>query len=208
MVTEGKKVAIYARVSTTDQTAENQVLDLRKYCTARGWKIAEEFTDTGISGSKEDRPALKRLMDAVRKGRVDSVLVWRFDRFARSVPHLVGALQEFRECNVGFTSYQEGIDTATPQGKMVFTFLAAIAEFELNILSERIKAGHRRTREQGTHIGRPAVPADKVAAIRALHAEHVSYKNIAIRVGLSKSTVGKILNPAAKVVAGEAVRKP
>src|ERR1044072_7325043 len=104
-MTEGKRVALYARVSTTDQTAENQLLDLRKYCTARGWTVIEPpYVDAGVSGAKTDRPALGRLMDDVRKRRVDRVLVWRFDRFARSVAHLASAVQEFADRDIAFAS--------------------------------------------------------------------------------------------------------
>ncbi len=194
-MTEGKKkVALYARVSTSDQTPENQLLDLRSMCTARGWTIVEEFVDVGISGAKKDRPSLGRLMEAVRKRRVDGVLVWRFDRFARSLSHLVSALQEFNERRVSFTSYSENIDTGTSQGKMVFAVMAALAEFERDLITERINSGIRRAREQGKHLGRPGLPESTVKSIRDLRErEHLSYKAIATRLELSKSVVGKVL---------------
>ncbi len=194
-MTEGKKrVALYARVSTPDQTPENQLLDMRKHCAARGWTIVKEFVDIGISGAKKDRPNLNALMEAVRKRLVDGVLVWRFDRFARSLSHLVNTLEEFNERRVSFTSYSENIDTGTAQGKMVFAVMAALAEFERQLIIERINAGIRRARDQGTHLGRPGLPESTVAAIRDMRErEHLSYKAIATKLELSKSVVGKIL---------------
>ncbi len=194
-MTEGKKkVALYARVSTSDQTPENQLLDLRAMCATRGWTIVEEFVDTGISGAKKDRPHLNRLMEAVRKRRVDGVLVWRFDRFARSLSHLVNTLEEFKERRVSFTSYSENIDTGTAQGKMVFGVMATLAEFERDLITERINSGIRRAREQGKHLGRPGLPESTIATIRELRErEHLSYKTIATRLELSKSVVGKVL---------------
>src|SRR4051812_42068965 len=110
-----KRVGIYARVSTKDQTTENQLLDLRKYCEARGWQITAECVDHGISGAKDDRPALKEVMGLARKRKIDTLLVWRFDRFARSLSHLVNTLEELKGLGIDFVSYQESIDTATPQ---------------------------------------------------------------------------------------------
>lgn len=193
-------MAIYARVSTTDQTTENQVLDLQRYCATRGWKALEPFTDTGISGAKEDRPALRQVMELVRKRQVDIVLVWRFDRFARSLTHLVHALEEFRQRGVGFASYQEGIDTDTAQGKMVFGFLASIAEFERSIIIERINAGLRRAKARGKTFGRPNLYKDKIPAIMELRGK-ASIRQIAARTGVSKSVVQKVLsrNGAQKV---------
>ncbi len=221
MKTEGKKVALYARVSTADQTPENQLLDMRKHCAARGWTIVKEFIDLGISGAKTDRPALRELMEASRKRFVDGVLVWRFDRFARSLSHLVSALAEFSEYGVSFTSYSENIDTATPQGKMVFAIIAAMAEFERDLITDRIHAGIRRAStckicahpkhrtsvcpecgcdryESRKHLGRPGLPESTVAEILALHAssDRPSYKTIATKLELSKSVVGKIIASA------------
>ncbi len=163
-------------------------------CTARGWTIVKEFVDVGISGAKKDRPALNELMEAVRKRLVDGVLVWRFDRFARSLSHLVSALQEFNERRVSFTSYSENIDTGTSQGKMVFAVMAALAEFERDLITERINSGIRRAREQGKHLGRPGLSESTVATIREMRErDRLSYKAIAIKLELSKSVVGKVL---------------
>lgn len=192
-MTEQKRVAIYARVSTTDQTPENQLLDLRAECAHRGWKVFKEFVDHGISGAKEERPALRELMEAVRKRKVDVVFVWRFDRFARSLTHLVSALEYFRERHIDFTSYSEGIDTATSHGKLVFSIFAAIAEFERALLIERIHSGLRRSRADGKRSGRPPISKDKVAEILALEG-NASIREIAARTGISKSVVHKVLS--------------
>ena len=111
------RVAIYARVSTSDQSTESQLLDLRRYVRERGWTLFNEYTDNGVSGTKDSRPALNQLMDAAKKRRFDTVLVWRFDRFARSTKHLILALEEFRGLGIDFVSYQENIDTSSPPGK-------------------------------------------------------------------------------------------
>ncbi len=188
-----KRVAIYARVSTADQTTENQMLDLRRFCAARGWTIIEEFIDHGISGAKEDRPALRRLMDSARRRKVDCVLVWRFDRFARSLSHLVNALREFRELHIDFASNQEGIDTTTSHGRMVFGILASLAEFERDLIRDRIHAGLRRAKAQGKRFGRPSISESQVASIMAERGKG-STRQIATRLGISKSVVQRVLS--------------
>ncbi len=190
---EGKRVAIYARVSTSDQTAYNQLLELRRHCASRGWTIAREFVDHAISGSKKDRPKLRELMEFAWPGNVDCVLVWRFDRFARSLSHLVEALEEFRERRIDFASHQERIDTTTSQGKLMFGIFASFSEFERNLIRERIHAGIARARSQGKRLGRLPLAPGKVSAIRAL-AGKASIRQIAARVGLSKSVVHKVLS--------------
>ena len=193
MSAEGKRVAIYARVSTADQTTENQMLDLRRYCASSGWEVVEVFTDAGISGAKEIRPALQRLMEAVHKRRVDRVLVWRFDRFARSVSHLVSTLAELRKRGVSFTSYMDKVETDTPQGEFFFHIMAALAQFERDLIRERIHSGLRRARSQGKHLGRPGLPAAKRSEIIGLRGT-ASIRQIAARVGVGRSVVHKVLS--------------
>jgi DNA invertase Pin-like site-specific DNA recombinase len=158
-----KQVAIYARVSTVDQTCDNQLRDLREYCRARGWEQVTEFIDERISGTTDRRPALDRLMVVVRKRRVDVVVVAAFDRFGRSVRHRVETLELFRHLNVEFISLREQIDTGSPLGQAVFTIIAAIAQLERSLLVERVKAGLRRARDQGKHIGRPRLRINPIA---------------------------------------------
>ena len=140
-----KRVAIYARVSTVDrgQDPDTQLLALREYVARRGFTLAGEFVDYA-SGTREDRPKYRALLDAVRKRQADIVLVWRYDRFARSTQALVHALKEFHSLRVDFISYQENIDTTTPQGELIFTVMASIAQFERALMSERVKAGMAR----------------------------------------------------------------
>ena len=163
------RTAIYARVSTLDQSTESQLLDLRRYVQDRGWKVYREYVDNGISGTKESRPELDRLMADAKKRKFDIVLVWRFDRFARSTRHLINALEEFRNLGIDFVSYQENIDTSSPLGSAIFTILSAVAQLERDIIAERVKAGLRRARENGKKLGRPrvAVDADRIALLRA-----------------------------------------
>lgn len=183
------RAALYARVSTHyGQDPEMQLRELREYCQRRGWQIAGEYVDTGISGAKDSRPELNRLMADAQRRRFDLVAVWKFDRFARSVSHLLRALETFNSLGVGFLSLSENIDTSTPAGKMIFTVLGAVAELERSLIAERVRAGLRHARAKGKRLGRPRaiVDADRVAAFRAAGR---SVRQIAANVGAS---VGKV----------------
>jgi DNA invertase Pin-like site-specific DNA recombinase len=184
--------ATYYRVSTDDQCEEMQRADIHAYCTQRNFTIYREYCDHGISGTRERRPALDELMADARKRKFDVVLVWDFSRFARSTKHLINALEEFRHLGIDFVSYRETIDTASPLGKMVFVIVAAVAELERNIISERIKGGLRRAKALGKHVGRPALRnGEQVDAIRRMRKEGKSYQAIAQALGVSKSAVHK-----------------
>ncbi len=187
-----KKVAIYARVSTKDQNPESQLLDLRKYVKLRNWTIYQEYVDWGVSGAKESRPALDKLMKDARKRKFDILLVWRFDRFARSTKHLVTALEELEGLGIDFCSYQDSIDTSTNHGKLVFTIMGAIAEFERSLIRERVLAGIRRARENGITLGRPPVKVD-IEKMKELASQGNSVRVIAKELGVSKSLVHKTL---------------
>ncbi len=182
-----KRVAIYARVSTTDQSTDSQLLDLRRYVSERGWHTFREYTDNGISGTKDSRPALNQLMDDAKKRRFDSVLVWRFDRFARSTTHLLLSLDQFRNLGIDFVSYQENIDTSSPLGAAIFTIISAVAQLERDIIAERVKAGLRRAKAQGKQLGRPRVIVD-AGRIAALRAEGWSWSMITKELDVSKGT--------------------
>ncbi len=186
------RVAIYARVSTSDQSTESQLLDLRRYVRERGWTLFNEYCDNGISGTKDSRPALNELMDAAKKRRFDTVLVWRFDRFARSTKHLILALEEFRNLGIDFVSYQENIDTSSPLGSAIFTIISAVAQLERDIIAERVKAGLRRARENGKKLGRPEISVDE-CEIRRLRAGGHSLREIAVQVGISHTKVAQII---------------
>jgi DNA invertase Pin-like site-specific DNA recombinase len=188
------KVALYARVSTINgqQDPEMQLRELREYCTRRGWEISGEYVDH-ISGARDKRPALDRLMvDAHRRRRFDAVVVWKFDRFARSTSHLLRALESFRDLGVEFVSLTEAVDTTTAAGKMVFVVLAAVAELERSIIVERVKAGLRNARAKGKRLGRPRVSVSP-AKIQELRAEGLTLRDIAMRCRVSKTTVIRAL---------------
>ncbi len=185
------RVAIYARVSTTDQNCEMQLSDLRRMAESRGFTIVSEHVEKA-SGKKDSRPELNRLMRDARRGRFKSVLVWRFDRFARSLKHLVTALEEFRSLGVEFLSHQEAVDTSTPAGRMLFQVIGAMAEFEREIIRERVIAGLRQAKEKGKTLGRPRVQVDLDVARRLRH-EGLSYKAIANRLGVSVGSVHSAL---------------
>ncbi len=187
------RVAVYARVSTSDQSTDSQLLDLRRYFFERGWKLFNEYCDNGISGTKSSRPALNQLMNDAKKRRFDVVLVWRFDRFARSTKHLILALEEFRNLGIDFVSYQENIDTRSPLGSAIFTIISAVAQLERDIIAERVKAGLRQAKERGKRIGRPEISVDK-DQIQRLRAEGRSLREIAQQVGISHTKVAQIIS--------------
>src|SRR5215831_19433633 len=163
-----KRVALYCRISTKGhgQTTETQAVALREYVARRDFQIVDEYRDEGISGAKDRRPELDRMMADARKRRFDAVLVARFDRFARSTKHLVLALEEFQALGIDFISLNESIDTSTPMGRMVFTVIAAVAELERSIIRERVILGLSRVRRAGKRLGRPRVQVDAEAVRR------------------------------------------
>ena len=186
------RVALYARVSTTDQSTDSQLLDLRRYVRERGWDVFREYVDEGISGTKDSRPALNELVNNAKKRRFDVVLVWRFDRFARSTKHLILALEEFKNLGIDFVSYQENIDTSSPLGSAIFTIISAVAQLERDIIAERVKAGLRRAAERGKRLGRPKALVE-VGEIRRLRSKGLSLRQIGNQLGVSRTTVGQIL---------------
>src|SRR5436305_2553805 len=184
-----QRVAIYARVSTTNhgQDVSMQTRELRQFAEARGWHIAGEYIDAGVRGAKDSRPELNRLMADAHKRRFDIVCVWRFDRFARSVSHLLRALETFKALGIDFVSFSEQMDTSTPAGKMVFTVLGAVAELERSLIVERVRAGLRNARAKGKKLGRPRVTVDAVRISR-LRASGASWQTITRQLGISAGT--------------------
>jgi len=179
------RTAIYARVSTNNgQDPELQLRELREYCHRRNWQIGQEYVDVGISGAKEKRPELDKLMADAHRRRFDAVVVWRFDRFARSVSHLLRALEGFRSQGIEFISLSEQVDTSTPTGKMVFTVLGAVAELERSLIAERVRAGLRNARAKGRKLGRPRKISSADVVVR-LRNEGASWRAIGRKLGVS-----------------------
>lgn len=186
-----KKVAIYARVSTTDkgQNIDVQLMPLKEFVEKRGWEIYKIYSDQ-LSGAKENRPALDELLNDAKKRKIDCVLVFRFDRFARSTKHLINSLELFNSLGIDFISYSENIDTSTAAGKAMFTMISAFAEFERSLISERVKAGLAKARVSGKKLGRPKVKVD-VDQIKEFRKEGFSIRKIAKLVGVPKTTVAQ-----------------
>ena len=181
------RTVLYARVSTNSQDTDLQLREFREFCQRRGWPVAGEYIDTGISGSKDRRPELDRLMADAKRRKFDCVVVYRYDRFARSLRHLVNALEEFRALGIDFVSIHEGVDTSTPNGRLIFGIFASIAEFERELIRDRVRSGIRSARARGRKIGRPrtAVNPGQIARLRS---QGASWTAVCAETGLSAGT--------------------
>ena len=203
------KTAIYARVSTKEgQDPTVQTRELQEYIERRGWQLVSKYVDVGITGAKEKRPELDKLMADAHLRRFDAVIVWKFDRFARSVSHLLRALETFQALGIHFVSLSESVDTSTPAGKMVFTVLGAVAELERSLIVERVRAGLRNARAKGRRLGRPKTVVD-VTRVATLRASGLGWKRIASALEVGVGTLHRVvwmvprrgkgsLNPPAK----------
>lgn len=187
-----QKVALYARISTNEkkQNIETQLKPLKEFTKKRNWKIHQTYTDKA-SGNQETRPELKKLMEDAAKRKFDIVLVFRFDRFARSTKQLVQALDNFQSLGIDFVSYQENIDTTTPSGKVMFTMISAFAEFEREIIRERVKAGLERAKAQGKKLGKPSITKEEIESIKKHAKQGISRRKTAEALGIPLSTVQK-----------------
>jgi DNA invertase Pin-like site-specific DNA recombinase len=182
------RVALYARVSTCNgQDPEMQLSELREYASRRGWSVTSEYVEQGISGSKESRPELNRLMADARRRKFDAVLVWKIDRFGRSLKHLVNALADLCAYGVAFISFRDNLDLSTPSGRLMFQIIGAMAEFERSLIQERVRAGLRNARAKGKKFGRPRaeVDADRVAELRR---EGLSWSQVCRSLNVSKGS--------------------
>lgn len=192
-----KRVAIYARVSTADQTVENQLKGLREVAERHGWQIVREFVDQGVSGAKgrDGRPQFEALHKAIARKEIDLVMVWSVDRLGRSLKDLVAFLGELHEKGVGLFLHQQGIDTTTPAGKALFSMLGVFAEFERSIIVERVRAGMSRAKAQGKHCGRPRISLAVEAQILTLRKEQrMGMRAIARRLSVGNCTVQRVLS--------------
>ena len=190
-----KRAAVYVRISTTEQNPDLQNHELPEYCQRRSWQVAELYDDR-VSGGKDRRAGLDRLMADARRRKFDVVVVWKFDRFARSTSHLLRALEEFSALGIDFVSVTEAIDTSTPAGKMVFTVLGAVAELERSIIRERVIAGQKAAKRRGVKFGRPVVAVD-AGHVARLRSNGLSWRAISEQTGLAKDTLRRSIQVGA-----------
>ena len=183
------RVALYARVSTLNgQHPEMQLSELREYATRRGWTVTGEYVDEGVSGSKESRPALNRLMADAYRRRFDIVACWKVDRFGRSLKHLVNALADLDAYGIAFVSLRDNLDLSTPSGRLMFQIIGAMAEFERALCQERVRSGLNAARARGKQLGRPRRVVDR-DHILAMQSEGASLRDIAAMLSVGYGTV-------------------
>lgn len=188
-----ERVALYARVSTlAGQSPEMQLVELREYAARRGWKVAEEYVDHGVSGAKRSRPALDRLMNDAKQRKFDVLACWKLDRFGRSVVHVVTAISELEALGIAFVSLKDNLDFGTPSGRFMFQIIAAFAELERAMIAERVRAGLQNARRRGKRLGRPPVVVDKARIVR-LRASGASIRGIAELLQVSPATIHKVV---------------
>ena len=189
------RVAIYARVSTDDQTNQTQINELKRYCEMKGWSDLTTFQDEGVSGTKTSRPEFDKMIEAAQNKEFDVIAVWRFDRASRSTRHLLELLDSFQKWGVDFVSLKEQIDTSSAAGKLMFTMISAFAQFERDVISDRTKAAMKRLKSEGKQIGRErSIDYDRFIELKA---EGYRPPEIAQKMGISKSHARKIYREAA-----------
>jgi DNA invertase Pin-like site-specific DNA recombinase len=196
------RVAIYARVSTLHgQNPEMQLSELREYAGHRGWTVVGEYVDQGVSGSKESRPELNRLTTDAHRRKFDAVLVWKIDRFGRSLKHLVNALEDLAAYGVAFVSLRDNLDLSTPSGRLMFQIIGAMAEFERSLIQERVRAGLRNARAKGKRLGRPRsdVDASRIASLRDSGA---TWRAISREMGVGVATLYRAVPVASPACEG------
>ncbi|MEY3695390.1 MAG: hypothetical protein RL083_1215 [Pseudomonadota bacterium] len=191
-----KRIALYARVSTDKQTVENQLIELRSLCERLGYSIVQEYTDNGISGAKgrNDRPALDAMLKAATQRKFDMVMCWSIDRLGRSLQNLVEILNELQALGIDLYFQQQGMDTSTPSGRMIFSVFGAIGEFERNLIRERVLAGQQRAKANGVKLGRPSKMNDGMkSAVKLLREKGMGIKQIARELQIGVGTVYSIV---------------
>lgn len=189
-----QRVALYARVSTSEQNPENQLHDLQQVATQRGWVVVESYIDHGVSGTTARRPALDRMLADAQAGHFDLVLVARLDRLGRSLQHLLHVLAQLKRFGVGFVSVGDpGIDTSTPMGELLLQVIGAFAQYERALIVDRVTAGVHRARREGKRLGRPPKPVDVEVAQRRL-VEGSSLRSVALEMGTSPRSLRRALS--------------
>jgi DNA invertase Pin-like site-specific DNA recombinase len=203
MANSVQRVALYARVSTANgqQDPEMQLRELREYVGHRGLTVAGEYIDR-MTGSKDSRPSLNRLMADAGQRKFDAVLVWKLDRFGRSLRHLVNALAELEALGLTFISLRDNLDLSTPSGQLMFQIIGAMAEFERSLIQERVKAGLRNARAKGKRLGRPRADVDETK-VKSLRASGASWRAVAEKLGVGVGTVHRVAQRRSKNVCGD-----
>jgi len=194
MTTPSKTVAIYARVSTDKQKVDMQLRELREYVTRSGWTVYEEFIDQNATGTHTKRPAFQAMLAAARQKQFSTLLVWKLDRLSRSLKDLINTLDELGSLGIDFVSYDNHLDTSTPTGKLVFQVVGAVAEFEKDIIRDRVVAGLATARAKGKRLGRPPLPPHLYDQAVAMRADGLSFKKIGKALGIDEGTIRKRMN--------------
>jgi len=194
-----KSVAIYARVSTDRQTTDSQLNELRDFVRRAKWKDYREYIDNGYSGKNTQRPAYTEMLGDARRRRFDLLLVWKLDRLSRSLKDLIATLDELGHLGIDFVSYDNQLDTSSPSGKLVFNIIGAVAEFERDIISERVRAGLANARIKGKKLGRPQIPKSDQKKIITLKNRGLSNRAIGRKLRIAESTVRKWLSAESKI---------
>ena len=184
-----KRIPIYARVSTDRQSTESQLNALREYAGKRAWAISKEYIDEGYTGSNTKRPAFTAMMADAKKRKFDVLLVYKLDRLSRSLKDLITTLDDLKSMGIDFISYDNGLDTTTPTGRLIFNVVGAVAEFEKDIIRERVRAGLENAKRKGKRLGRPPVSSRLVDEAKKLRSEGMSFRQIGKRLGIPESTV-------------------
>ena len=192
------RAAIYARVSTADkgQDPTMQTREMGEFCQRRGWEIYKEYVDTGVSGMKEHRPALDRMLADAKQRRFDVIIVWKLDRFSRSLRHLINSLADLEALGVAFVSLKDNLDLSTPSGRLMFQIIGAMAEFERNLIRERVISGIANAKAKGKHCGRPVTVQTTPAEVRGFRVEGLSFRAIGTRLGISARTAARLATDA------------
>jgi DNA invertase Pin-like site-specific DNA recombinase len=193
-LTKIKTVAVYARVSTCNgqQDPEMQLRELRAYCERQNFSIYNEFVDY-CSGGKDSRPQLNKLMKLAKQGRFTAIIVWRFDRFSRSLRHLINSIAELEHYGVGFISLKEAVDTSSPMGKVMLALIGSMAELERDLIRERVTAGINNARAKGKTLGRPKIGQEIIAKAQTMHKNGAPFRAICRQLDISERTLRKYI---------------